>query len=44
MPERNEEFEQIAAEIIDKLDMEDTYTRQEVYQIAEWVMYLSTQD
>ena len=43
-PKYNETFEKIAAEIIQKLDMGDTFSRDEVRQIAEWVLYLSTQD
>jgi hypothetical protein len=41
-PERNEYFEKVAAEVIEKLDL--TFSRAEVIKISEWVQYLSTQD
>ena len=41
-PERNDYFEKVAGEVIEKLDL--TFNRKEVQFIAEWVGYLSTQD
>ncbi len=41
-PERNDYFEKVAAEVVEKLDL--TFNRKEVVFIAEWVAYLATQD
>ena len=41
-PERNEYFEKVAAEVIEKLDL--TFDKEEVRQVALWIQYLSTQD
>ncbi len=41
-PERNDYFEKVAAEVIEKLDL--TFDRDETRLIALWVQYLSTQD
>ena len=43
MPKRDERFEREAEKIIKDLDLM-SYSRDNVRKIAEWVLYLSTQD